>query len=163
MFSNDDGGGQGRVLAIVSGLIALAIALATAVAMQWGGAVGSPPALKTVVMPQAAPDTADIKVDYGVVRFYFAPGKAVLPAGADDVLADLVRGAQAGRKLVISGFHDTSGGAAQNAVLATQRAFAVRDALRRAGLPASVIEIRTPEKVEGSADAQARRVEVTLQ
>ena len=115
-------------------------------------------------MTQAASDAASVKVEQGVVKFYFASGKADLAAGAGEALADLVKGAQTGRKAVISGFHDATGHAAQNVELAKRRALVVRDALLAAGLADSQIELKKPEQVLGSgSDAEARRVEVTLQ
>ena len=52
----------------------------------------------------------------------------------------------------------------KNAELAKQRAFAVRDALKAAGVAEDKIELKKPEQLTGSGDAaQARRVEVALQ
>ena len=99
-----------------------------------------------------------------MVKFYFASGKSDLATGATEAMADLIKGAQAGRKLVISGFHDATGDAVKNAELAKQRAFAVRDALKGAGVAETSIELKKPEQVNGSGtDAEARRVEITLQ
>ena len=113
---------------------------------------------------QAAQDAASVKVENGVVKFYFASGKADLAAGAPDALADVIKGAKAGRKLVISGFHDATGSATKNAELAKLRAFAVRDALVAAGVLESAMELKKPEQMTASgSDAEARRVEVTLQ
>ena len=71
---------------------------------------------------------------------------------ANTALADVIKGAQAGRKLVISGFHDATGNASQNAELAKKRAVAVRDALKSAGVADEKIELKKPEalKVSGS-------------
>ncbi|MDO8372305.1 MAG: OmpA family protein, partial [Polaromonas sp.] len=67
-------------------------------------------------------------------------------------------------KVVISGFHDPKGNAAVNAELARQRALAVRDALTAAGVADSQITLQKTEQVAGSgSDAEARRVEITLQ
>ena len=113
---------------------------------------------------QATSDAAGIKVEQGVVKFYFASGKADLAAGASQALADVVKGAQAGRKLAISGFHDARGNPALNAELAKRRALAVRDVLLRAGVAEGQIEIKTPEQVTAiGSDAEARRVEINLQ
>jgi outer membrane protein OmpA-like peptidoglycan-associated protein len=74
-----------------------------------------------------------------------------------------VAAAQAGKRLVISGFHDATGDAAFNAELAKRRAFAVRDTLVGVGVVGSSIELKEPEQTTGSgSDAEARRVEVTI-
>jgi len=111
----------------------------------------------------AAADSASIKVEGGVVKFYFASGKSDLAAGAPQALADIIKGVADGKKAVVSGFADASGNAEMNAELAKQRAFAVRDALKAAGVTDDKIELKKPEQVTGSGDAaQARRVEVSL-
>ncbi|MFC6284364.1 MULTISPECIES: OmpA family protein [Polaromonas] len=183
-MSQDDDGQQGLVLTIVFGLIALVVALVIGVGIYQSGKdiapatalAASAPAVVPVAATaqadtanaanaaQAASDAASIKVENGVVKFYFATGKADLAAGAGDALADVVQGAKAGRKLVISGFHDATGDAAKNAELAKQRALAVRDALKAAGVTEQQIELKKPEQLTASgSNAEARRVEVTLQ
>ncbi|MES2402305.1 MAG: OmpA family protein [Pseudomonadota bacterium] len=181
MFSQDDDGQQGLVLTVVFGLVALVIALVIGLAIYNAGQGATVPNAAPVAAPApaapvpvapvdaasaalAASDAASVKVEFGVVKFYFASGKAELAAGAGDALADLVKGAIAGRKLVISGFHDSTGDAVKNAALAKQRAVAVREALRAAGVSEQQIELKKPEQLEGSGNnAEARRVEVALQ
>ncbi len=181
MFSQDDDGQQGLVLTVVFGLIALVIALVIGVSIFKAGQVGVTPkaapatalaaAVPAIAAPvdtasaaQAASDAASVKVENGVVKFYFASGKADLAAGAGDALADVVKGAKAGRKLVISGFHDSTGDADKNAALAKQRAVKVSDALKAAGVSEQQIELKKPEQMSGSgSNAEARRVEVALQ
>ena len=70
--------------------------------------------------------------------------------------------ANSSAKVALSGFVDSTGSAAQNAELAKQRAFAVRDALTKAGVAADRIELRKPSQIEaGSGNAaQARRVDI---
>ena len=98
------------------------------------------------------------------MKFYFASGKADLAPGAGQALAEIVKGAQSGRKLVISGFHDATGDAARNTALARQRALAVRDALKALGVAEQQIEIKKPEPTTSSgSSADARRVEISLQ
>ena len=75
----------------------------------------------------------------------------------------MVSAGKAGGKAVISGFHDASGDPAQNAELAKQRAIAVRDALKGAGMPEDRIELKKPEQVNAGDAAEARRVEVSVQ
>lgn len=181
-MSQDDDGQQGLVLAIVFGLVALVIALViglgiykangamaggavkTATAMPVPAAAAGGQAPTAADAAQAAADAASVKVENGIVKFYFASGKADLAAGANDALADIIKGANAGRKLVVSGFHDATGGAAKNAELAKQRAMAVSDALKAAGVKADQIELKKPEEMLATgSNAEARRVEVSLQ
>ena len=180
MFSQDDDSQQRVALFLVFGLVALVVASVLIFGVHKRGSFAknasapAPAALVTkpsspVSSPapssvaQAASDAASVKVEQGVVKFYFASGKADLAAGASEALADVVKGAQAGRKLVISGFHDATGNAAQNAELAKQRALAVRDALMAAGVAEGQIELKKPEQITGSgSDAEARRVEISL-
>ena len=174
MVSQDDDSQQRVALFLVFGLVALLVASVIAFGAHKRGAsvkderTAAPVAVaaepSSAHNAQAASDAASVQVEQGVVKFYFASGKADLATGANEALADLVKGAQAGRKLVISGFHDATGGAAQNAELAKQRALVVRDALLAAGVDESRIELKKPEQVTGTgSDAQARRVEITLQ
>ena len=104
-----------------------------------------------------------VVVETGLVKFYFASGMADLPAAALDALSESVAAAKAGKRLVISGFHDASGDAAFNAELAKQRAEAVRDVLVGAGVVDASIELKKPEQTTGSGNAaEARRVEVMI-
>ena len=113
---------------------------------------------------QDARDAASIKIENGVVKFYFASGKADLAQGANEALSDVIKGANAGKKLVISGYHDATGSVAVNAEVAKKRAFAVRDALKAAGVNDNKIELKKPEELTASgSNAEARRVEVTVQ
>ncbi len=111
----------------------------------------------------SAADAASVRVENGVVKFYFASAKADLAAGANEALADVVKGIAEGKKAVVSGFHDATGDAAANAELAKQRAFAVRDALKGLGVAEDKIELKKPEETTASgSNAEARRVEVAL-
>jgi len=122
------------------------------------------PAADTVAATAAtAADAASVRVDNGVVKFYFASAKAELAAGANEALADVVKGVAEGKKAVVSGFHDATGDAAANAELAKQRAYAVRDALKGLGVAEDKIELKKPEETTASGNnAEARRVEVAL-
>jgi outer membrane protein OmpA-like peptidoglycan-associated protein len=113
----------------------------------------------TVVIP----DGASIRVEGGVVNFYFATGSADLAPGAAEALAAVIKGVEAGSKAVVSGFHDTTGDAAQNEQLAKRRAEMVRDVLTGLGVPAAKVDLERPPVTTGTGnDAQARRVEVKL-
>ena len=122
------------------------------------------PAAPAVASAAASADGASFVVENGVVKFYFASGKAEVAAGAGAALADVAKAVSEGKRAVLSGFTDASGDPAKNEELAKQRAFAVRDALKAAGVAEDKIELKKPEQLTGSGDAaQARRVEVALQ
>lgn len=129
-----------------------------------GAAASAPPAAAPeAAAPAAGSDDASVVVENGVVKFYFASGKSDLAPGAVEALADAIAAGKAGQKLVISGFHDSTGDPAKNAELAKQRALAVRDALKAAGVAESGIELKKPETATGSGNnAEARRVEVVI-
>lgn len=182
MFSQDDDGQQGLVLAVVFGLVVLVIGLVIGVsiyqsvqektrvetivvnAVSTVSIAGSDAPFDAASAAQAASDAASVKVENGIVKFYFASGRADLAAGAGDALLNVIKEAKAGRKLVISGFHDATGNAGKNAELARQRAMAVRDTLKAAGVTEQQIEVKKPEQMTASgSNAEARRVEVSLQ
>ncbi len=130
-----------------------------------GAAAGAPAAAapEAAAAPASGSDDASVVVENGVVKFYFASGKSDLAPGAVEALADAITAGKAGQKLVISGFHDSTGDPAKNAELAKQRALAVRDALKAAGVAESGIELKKPETATGSGNnAEARRVEVVI-
>jgi outer membrane protein OmpA-like peptidoglycan-associated protein len=111
---------------------------------------------------RAAAGAAAVAVENGVVKFFFASGKAELPAGGPQALADIVAGVKAGKKAIVSGYVDSTGNAEQNKEVAKLRAFAVRDLLKASGLADEQIELKKPEDIQAGAGAPARRVEVTL-
>lgn len=117
-----------------------------------------------VIAPTApAADAASVVVQNGVVKFYFATGKADLAKGSNEALADVVKGLKAGQKAVISGYHDQTGNLASNQALAKRRAESVRAALVSLGADAAQIELKKPENsAGGGSNAEARRVEVEL-
>ena len=113
--------------------------------------------------PAAAADGASVKVENGVVKFYFATGKADLAAGGNEALSETIKAVLGGKKAVISGYHDATGDATANAELAKQRAFAVRDLLKASGIAEDKVELKKSEQTTGNGSpAEARRVEVTL-
>lgn len=122
------------------------------------------PAPKVATAPVAvAVDEARVVVADGMVKFYFASGKADLARDGAAALAAVAKDAAAGKKLAISGFHDATGDAVSNAELAKQRALAVQALLVAAGVAEAGIELRKPEVLTGTGDlAEARRVEVVV-
>jgi outer membrane protein OmpA-like peptidoglycan-associated protein len=168
-MSSQDDEPEFRVLAFVLMIaVVLAIGLAVAFGIQKARGTGSPSVAATAPAPAvvAAPvgdDDASVVVENGVVKFYFASGKADLAPGALDALADAIRAAKSGKRLTLSGFHDATGDPAFNAELAKQRAIVVRDALVGAGVAENAMELRKPEQTTGTgANAEARRVEVMI-
>ena len=186
---DDDQQSQGVVWAVLIGVVLLAVSLAIGMGLYRTsrGAAMAPAAATTGAPMAPAPvsgsgggfspgvaaagagigaavaDGPSIKVEGGVVKFYFASGKADLAAGANEALADVVKGVADGKMAVVSGFHDATGDAALNAELAKQRALAVRDALKGLGVAEDKIELKKPEETTATgSNAEARRVEVVL-
>lgn len=170
MSSQDNDQDIRVVAAVLISAILLAVGLAIGIGIHKarGGAKAEAPA--AAAAPAEAPaaaapsaDDASVVVEAGVVKFYFASGKAELAAGALEALQDAINAAKGGKKLVISGFHDATGDAAMNAELAKQRALAVRDALVGAGVAEANLELKKPEQTTGEgSNAEARRVEVVI-
>ena len=177
MSSSDDDSQQRFALGFLFALIALVVSVVvgSVVVKRLGGAAPAKAAVVTNA-PAAAPadaaaaapavviaDEAIVRVENGVVKFYFATAKADLAAGANEALADVVKGVAEGKKAIVSGFHDATGDAAVNAELAKQRALAVRDALKGLGVAEDKIELKKPEETTATGtNAEARRVEVVL-
>ena len=187
---DDDQQSQGVVWAVLIGVVLLAVSLAIGMGLyRTSRGAATAPAAATTGAPMApAPvsgsgggvspgvaaagagigaavaDGPSIKVEDGVVKFYFASGSDELARGAAEALGDVVRGVAAGKKAVISGFHDVTGDPARNEELAKQRALRVRDALTALGIGEDKLDLRKPAvtTADGS-NAEARRVEVTLE
>jgi outer membrane protein OmpA-like peptidoglycan-associated protein len=158
-----------RVVAVV---VIAAILLAVGMALGFGIHKSRPKAAPAPAAVAAAPaadaDTARVVVEAGVVKFYFATGKADLAvdlsADVQAALNEAATAAKAGKKLLVSGFHDSTGDAAVNAELAKQRAMTVQAVLVNLGVDAASVELKKPEAMLGGTDnAQARRVEVVVQ
>lgn len=167
-MSSQDDEPEIRVMAFVlMAAVVLAVGLAVGIGVQKsrGGSAAATSASAPAAASAAAPigDDASVVVENGVVKFYFASGKADLASGALDALGEAIAAAKAGKKLVLSGFHDATGNPAFNADLAKQRAIVVRDALVGAGVAEARMELKKPEQTTGSGNnAEARRVEVMI-
>jgi outer membrane protein OmpA-like peptidoglycan-associated protein len=178
MFSQDDDS-SGVALGVVFGVIALVVSLVIGVSIYQknksakmatattAAAVAAVPvapvaAAAPAVMPAA--DGASVKVENGVVKFYFAPGKVELAQDGAKALTEILAAAKSGKKVGISGYVDPSGDAAKNAELAKQRAFAVRDLLTGSGVDAGQIVLVRPNDIKAGATsaAEGRRVEVFM-
>ena len=168
-FSGDDEGdsAESEQASAVEMMEDEAASIATAMAeAQTGDAADSAANPAEVIL---APETqaageAKTVVENGIVKFYFATGKAELAPNSLDALKDVAAGVKEGKKAVVSGYTDSTGNAEINAKLSKERAFAVRDALLAAGVPESSIELRKPASDTGSGSKdEARRVEVILE
>jgi hypothetical protein len=140
--------------------VGLAIAIAIFVALFTIGV-----ALFVSNAAKPAPGTS-VSAPPGAIKVYFEVGEALMPMEAGARLASLiaVAHADAGKKVVISGYHDKTGDAVFNAELAKRRALVVRDFFRAAGIADERIVLEKPqETMGGEDDREARRVEVTLQ
>lgn len=127
------------------------------------------PAAQTAAAATSAMDPADVLVDYttttaALATVYFESGSAALQ-DADPAMADTVKAlaADPGKRVLLSGYHDSTGDPAMNAELAKQRAKAVRAALLVAGIPLEQVLLRKPESTTGTGtEREARRVEIRL-
>jgi outer membrane protein OmpA-like peptidoglycan-associated protein len=186
MFSKEDDD-NGGVLGLIFGLVALVVASVIGFGIYQanfkGKAVKAPTAVVATAsvaaqvanMPATdvsavsgaadAADAASVKVENGVVKFFFASGKSEVAAGGNEALAEVVKAIASGKKAVVSGFNDATGDAVKNAELSKARAFAVRDALKALGVAEDKIELKKPENTTAAAgsSAEARRVEVSIQ
>ncbi|MGL4232176.1 MAG: sodium-translocating pyrophosphatase [Casimicrobium sp.] len=123
-------------------------------------AASAPPAVAPAA-PAAAPATKP-----AAAKLYFASGKIDTPPDAAKMLEPVIAYLKANKdaKAAISGFHDSTGNQATNEELAKNRAKAVRELLKGAGIDEARAELKKPEVVTGGADNQeARRVEVSIQ
>ena len=169
---DDDDDTRPVVWAVLIGAIVLAVGLAVGFGIaHWLKGVRGAGTTAAAVAPAAGAqnlqlrdDESRVVVEGGVVKFYFASGKADLAQGADEALVTVIQAVAVGKKAIVSGYHDTTGNAQQNEELSKQRAIAVRDTLVRLGVGDDKIELRKPADTTATgSNAEARRVEVTLE
>lgn len=156
MEQDDDN--QSLILGILFGIIVLVIALLIGVTTY---ATRQANAAKPVA---GAADIAEVGAP--LVKLYFDSGKADLPALAGDELAKVTAklAAEPGKRVLLSGYHDETGGAAVNAEIAKARALAVKTSLVAAGVAEDKVAMRKPALTLGGTDAaEARRVEIRVQ
>ena len=97
-------------------------------------------------------------------KVYFDSGSASVDADGGKTVsatADAIK--KDNLKVAVTGYTDKSGDTAKNEELAKNRAAAVRDALKAAGVPEADIEMKPPMFVEVGGtvtDTEARRVEI---
>lgn len=151
---------QSYALMVLAGVVALVIAgvLALAISSTQAAKLAAPTSATDAAVPSAdavAPQA----------RVYFETGSDALSNEAQAALASTADAARAdgSKSLLISGFHDASGDAAQNAELAKMRALAVRHAIEANGVTPDRLVLDKPALTTGGADArEARRVDVRL-
>ena len=167
--SNDNDDQQRFALGFLFALIALVVSTVVGVVVYKRAIqpARAPVAAAVVAAPEAVIlpviDVASIKLENGIVKFYFATGKADVAAGAKEALADVANAVASGKKALVSGYHDATGDQAVNEELAKQRAISVRVVLVTLGVPEDKVELKKPEALQGTGDnAEARRVEVIL-
>lgn len=111
-------------------------------------------------------DGARVVIEEGIVKFYFAPGSAVLIAGADAALAHIVKGMGVGMRAVVLSYQYPALGPDDNSALIRRRADQVRETLMGLGLPDDKIELRSPAQAGGSSAGGdqdlANRIDVML-
>jgi outer membrane protein OmpA-like peptidoglycan-associated protein len=155
---------QSYALMVLAGLLALVIGGVLALAIS--STQRAKPAAK-VAAPTSATAAAMASADAAApeARIYFETGSDALSNEAQVALASAADAARAdgSKSLLISGFHDASGDATQNAELAKKRAMAVRHALEANGVTPDRLVLDKPALTTGAADArEARRVDVRL-
>lgn len=162
-LSNKDGKAPAKKAEPATAAPATAASEASAPAAEAASAASAPAATATVA---PAADVAEVtyNANDGAV-FFFATGKSDVAANAETVAADLVKAAKEGKRLVVSGYTDSTGNAAANAELSKKRAQAVQAFFEAQGVKAENIELRKPENTTAAQgnDAQGRRVEVKLE
>jgi photosynthetic reaction center cytochrome c subunit len=95
-------------------------------------------------------------------KILFVVGKKDLDADAQNAVAAAAKALaeKSDAKVDLSGFADKTGNASSNLALAKERTFAVRDALKAAGVAENRIALKKPEFVIGGAEADSRRVDI---
>ena len=116
------------------------------------------PAAAAAPAPAAAAPAAD-----ALGKVFFAVGSSDLPAEAAAAVtatAEFLKN-KADAKIDLTGYTDKTGDVEKNLELAKERAKAVREALKAAGVSEDRINMKPPVSITGSGDnAEARRVEL---
>ena len=139
---------------------------ASAVSEAVAEAASAPAAASEASAPApVAADNARVVYENGVATFFFATGKNDVAEGAQTIVADVINAGKDGKKLVVSGFADSTGNAAANEELSKQRAQAVQAFFEAQGVNAANIELRKPESTTGAVgnDVEGRRVAVKVE
>lgn len=163
-MSSQDDDDNTRVALTFIGLIVAAVVVGVLTFAVMG--LGSRPSAEAPEVELVIEEVDIAPVGDALVKVYYEIGQADLSGDAQAQLAKVVEAAAAQPTLIVlvSGFHDASGNAAQNAELAKQRALGVRQALLSAGVGVERVKLRKPESTLGDGQAaEARRVELRVQ
>ncbi|MEC5397184.1 OmpA family protein [Uliginosibacterium sp. H1] len=163
-MSSQDDDDNTRVALTFIGLIVAAVVVGVLTFAVMG--LGSRPSAEAPEVELVIEEVDIAPVGEALVKVYYEIGQADLSGDAQAQLAKVVEAAAAQPTLIVlvSGFHDASGNAAQNAELAKQRALGVRQALLSAGVGVERVKLRKPESTLGDGQAaEARRVELRVQ
>jgi cytochrome c oxidase subunit II len=128
-----------------------------------GGAAVAEAAVSAAPAAAASASAAAAATTGLPAKLYFAVGKQDIDSDAKKVLDDVVAllKGEAASKVALTGYTDKTGNLDKNLELAKERAKAVREALKAAGIAEDRIEMKKPESVTGAADnKEARRVEI---
>lgn len=111
---------------------------------------------------KAAASTPQAPVGNVYGRVLFATGLTALDPKAREVIAGVAKIMRddPSLKIALSGYADQRGNIDANMTLSRDRAFAVRDALKAAGVGEDRIELRKPEVSVGGLADEARRVDL---
>lgn len=134
-------------------------------AMDKAAASSDASASADTAIADAGSEAARVVVENGVAQFFFATGKNDIAADAETIVADVIKAGQEGKKLVVSGYTDSTGNAAANEELSKKRAQAVQAFFEAHGVKAENIELRKPENTTGAIgnDLEGRRVDVKIE
>ncbi len=155
--------------------------LMAAVALAWCSMKPATPVVTAPAVPEVAPVAApavpEVVPDGAGITTTVVEGRPQVSVYFDTAKYDIYPNFEArteevrkyladnpGNHLQVSGFNDPRGNAAFNAQLSKNRAFAVRDALVKLGVPATDIDLVKPADTTDDVDslARARRVDITI-
>jgi photosynthetic reaction center cytochrome c subunit len=112
--------------------------------------------------PMAAAPAAALASSGVLGKILFSVGKKDIDADGKNTIAAAAKmlAEKTDAKVDLSGFADKTGNPTSNLALAKDRAFAVRDALKAAGVAESRIQLKKPEFIVGGSEADSRRVDI---
>ncbi len=112
-----------------------------------------------------ADNTSEAFYEDGIVKIYFAVGSSKIAKNIQTVSNQIIDAGKSGKKLIISGYTDSTGSATTNAKLAKQRAEAVKAFLVKQNVSAANIELRKPNNTIGAAGnhVEGRRVDIRME